>query len=106
MEMTQLKTKMEQIELEINLAEFEAKLKALENFETQNEQHLPTPVSQAQNGDGMNEETYLVYLVYLETYQEITDVTVNPEASPEAPLQGYLNQQPKPIISSQRKIRK
>ena len=93
---------MEQMELEINLAESEAKLKVLENFESPNEQQLPTHAPQAQHGDGMNE--------YLETYHENTDATVNSETSPvefaklgaipKTPLQRYLHQQSKPIISS------
>lgn len=94
MEKAQLKTKMEQMELEMNLAESEAKLKGLDNFESQNEQQLPTHAPQAQHGDGMNG--------YLETYHENTDATANSETSPvefvklgaipKTPLQRYLNQ--------------
>lgn len=86
----------------MSLAESDAKLKVLEEFESKNEQLIATSEQHGQNGNGMNE--------YLETYQEKTDETVIPEASavefaglgaiPKTPLQRYLNQQPKQIASS------
>lgn len=73
MEKAHLNTRMEQMELEISLAESDAKLKVSEDFESKNEQLIATSEQHGQNGNGMNE--------YLENYQEKTDETVIPEAS-------------------------
>lgn len=105
MEKVQLNTRLEQMELEMNLAESNAKLKVLETFEYQNEHNLLTSVPQNQHEDNMKE--------YLTTYQEAADVTASREASavgssawknlgaiPKTPLQRYLNQQSIPLANS------
>lgn len=55
MEKAQLNSRLELMELEVSLAESDAKLKVLENFESEKEQHLPTSEPQEQHEDGMNE---------------------------------------------------